>query len=299
MIKVGIVMTVFNHLDYTQKAIHALKQQVNRAGEKFFEIVVVDDGSTDGTSAWIKDQTPEVHLLQGDGNLWWSGGINKGSAFAVNELKCSHILWWNNDVEMQGNYLRILIDLLKTVDNKTIIGSKIVFKNDPQKLWSMGGYFNPKSGKKGMYAWGQPDEKKWQNPLEVDWFPGMGTIIPANVFEEIGYCDQSNFPQYYGDTDFTWRAKLQGYKLICYPELVMYNDTENTSDRHNNSVKRLFESLHDIKSIYNISKDVLFVRKYGQSPMAYLPLIKKYLLYFGGFVKWKVLKLFRKSKNEN
>ncbi len=296
MIVLAVIIPVFNGLDYTRKCLEVLSNQCTEVKENGkIEIVLVDDGSTDGTDKWVKENYPEVHIVKGDGNLWWSGAVNKGTQYALERCSATHILWWNNDVVPAWNYLRDLVQLIAESDTNTVIGSKIYYLNKPDMVWSMGGYFNPKTGAKDMLARNEADQG-WDEPTEVDWFPGMGTVFPKILFETIGYCDAKNFPQYHGDSDFTWRAKLAGFRLLTYPQLKIYNDTSHTGRKHNDSFKGLIDSLGDVKSLYNISKDLIFYRKYAQSPMAWLELVKKYGKYILGFVKWKLLALFGKKR---
>ncbi|HYX09451.1 MAG TPA: hypothetical protein VE912_22155, partial [Bacteroidales bacterium] len=196
--------------------------------------------------------------------------------------------WWNNDIQPADDYLANLFNILLSLDEKILVGSKI-FMMHKNLIWGMGGKFDPQSGIRHMIGERQPDSETFSRPAEADWFPGMGTTMHRSVFEKIGYLDEKNFPQYHGDGDFTWRAKKAGYKLIAYPNLIIRNDNTNTGLIHQGSFKKLYKSLTDIKSNYNFSKDFIFYRKYATSPLAYVSLFKRYLRYIGGFFKWKAL----------
>lgn len=286
----SVIIPVFNGINYTQKCLHKLfdlKTKLGNPGEHI-TIVVVDDGSTDGTTQWIMQNYPSVHLIQGDGSLWWSGGINKGVHYALKTLNSDYILWWNNDVFPREDYFEKLFSIIENHHEDVIIGSKIyVLDND--LVWGMGGKFDPVNGTRYMYGERQKDNPALQKPVEVDWFPGMGTTIHRSVFDTIGFLDEVNFPQYYGDSDFTLRAKAAGFRLIAFPDLVASNDNTNTGIKHNGSYKMLYRSLTGIKSIYGVQKDFRFLRTHARSYKAYAPFVKKYFNYIGGFLKWKVL----------
>lgn len=287
---VSVIIPVFNGLSFTRKSLAnlAMHRQKTNVGHFKLEIIVVDDGSTDGTTKWISDNYSEVHLLDGDGSLWWSGGINKGVNYALKHLLSEYVLWWNNDIHCEDDYFTNLFSLLEANPSGNLLGSKILRLHD-KRVWGMGGRFDPRSGKKYMVGERQPDGLEYQKPIEVDWFPGMGTCIHRSVFDSVGLLDEENFPQYHGDSDFTFRARKAGYKLIAHPDLVIYNDVSNTGIQHNNDFRRLYQSLTGIKSNYNIRKNILFLRKHSASSRAYLPLMKKYYNYIGGFLKWKAL----------
>lgn len=297
---VSIIIPVFNGIDYTQKCITNLRAGISRTGSEEYSvnIVIVDDGSRDGTSDWIKSQSlKNVYLLNGDGNLWWSGGVNVGVKYALQTLHADYILLWNNDVTAHESYFTELFELLNSENSyRTILGSKIYTDSDLKTVWSMGGIFNPFTGKKYMLGMFAKDSGEFQKPVSVDWLPGMGTVIPVSVIEKTGYWDNVNFPQYHGDSDFTYRAKLNHFDIVVYPQLKIWNDTTNTGIRHNLNFSKLYKQLFDIKSNYNIRKNLIFYRKYAKSLRAYLPLLKAYGVMIGGFMKWKILSLFNIRK---
>ncbi|MFW5645413.1 MAG: glycosyltransferase family 2 protein [Bacteroidota bacterium] len=296
--KLAILIPVFNGLDYTKNCLRNLKTVLKDHEEKDqVSLIISDDNSKDGTSGWVKEHYPEVVVLKGDGNLWWSGGINLASRYAIEELNTDFILWWNNDIEAGERYFSRIFYHMQHSDNHTLVGSKI-FAVGSDIIWGMGGVFNTRTGKRKNFAEKERDGKEFQKVVEVDWFPGMGTLIPARVYNTIGYLDERNFPQYHGDSDFTFRAKKAGFRLIADPEMVIYNDVSNTGLIHNGSIRLLYKSLTDIKSNFNMKKDFLFYRKHSESILAFSELVRKYFKYTGGFFKWKVLGVFgvRKQK---
>lgn len=297
-IVVSVIIPVFNGLEYTKKCLKnlSLLQHSEKEQKLKLELVVVDDGSKDGTDRYIQQNYPEVHLLKGDGSLWWSGGVNKGIKHALENMSTDYILWWNNDIMSETNYFDELYEILVRNKDHDLVGSKILRLHD-LLIWGMGGRFDPVSGAKFMFGERQNDAPEYQKPLDVDWFPGMGTCIHKSVFQKIGYLNEKDFPQYHGDSDFTYRAKKAGFKLIAFPQLVIYNDTTNTGIQHDNSFKKLYASLTGIKSNYNIQKNLRFLKLHAESSRVYLPLMWKYLKYIGGFLKWKILANFGVKKN--
>lgn len=299
MIKIAIVFPVFNGLSYTQKCLTYLAEHTQKANpaNTRFEVVITDDGSSDGTSDWIRKNYPDVHLQHGNGSLWWSGGINKAIRFALDELQADYTLWWNNDVKSADDFFPNLSGLLQQLTEPVVLGSKVKLYHNPDTIWSMGGIFNTKTGFKAMVGSTEPDSDKYNKPVLCDWLTGMGTVVPKEVYQKIGLVDEKNFPQYHGDSDFTLRAKKAGFKIEARPELVIYNDTTQTGLKHDESFRRLYKSMVSIKSNYNVRKDFAFYRKHTESAGAYMVLFKRYGSYIGGFFKWKLLALFGKKRN--
>jgi len=293
MLNIAIVYPVFNGLPYTKKGLHSLfsvhKIEKKNAG---FYVVIVDDGSTDGSHNWIKENYPQVKLLKGTGNLWWSGGINMAVRYAIDELNCDFILWWNNDIVASEGYFDRLVEILYLHEFRTIIGSKICLLQAKDTVWSMGGLFDAVTGKKSMIGSHHPDGETYNKITECDWLPGMGTVTHKTVYHIVGMLDDVNFPQYHGDSDFTFRAKQHGYRILVYPQLLIYNDTTHSGLKHDESFRKLTQSLFSIKSNFNIKKDILFYKKHTVSMKAYNVLVNKYFKYIGGFLKWRLLAVF-------
>jgi len=294
---ISIIIPVYNNLFYTKICLKNLYEFQSEWQNLNFDvhIIVVDDGSTDGTSQWIEENYPNVYIVKGDGNLWWSGGINAGAKYAVSELNSDYTLWWNNDVLAPNDYFVRLFNLLEEFDNTYIIGSRIDFKVRDTGS-ALGGMFNPKTGNKELIRKKLAESDHLPEFIDCDWLPGMGTLIHRSVYEKIGYCDDLNFPQYHGDSDFTFRAKKSGFRVIVKPDLIIINDNTNTGIIHEGSFKRLYYSLFKIKSNYNIKKNILFYKIHASSKRAYIPLVRFYFGYLGGFLKWKFLSIFGITK---
>lgn len=294
--KFAILLPVFNNLDYTRTTLMKLSAHLGEAGPHMLYMVLIDDGSTDGTSQWVSSQYPEVHILKGDGNLWWSGAINMGAAYALDQLKADYLVLWNNDIEFQEDYFTNLVRITEEQDGETVVGSKIFVAGTADVVWSAGGHYNPKTGKIYMYGNFKKDRDEYRQVREVDWLTGMGTIVPAAVVRQIGYWDNTNFPQYHGDSDFTYRAKRNGFRIILHPALVLYNHTESSGINHEGSWKGIMKLMTDIRSKSNLKKNIAFLKRHATSPLAYLPLFWFYAKIFGGFFKWKLLTFFGFSK---
>jgi GT2 family glycosyltransferase len=287
---ISIVYPVFNGLEYTKASLYSLYQIHNVENfETLVNVIIVDDGSTDGTYEWIEANYPQVKVLKGNGSLWWSGGINKAVHYAISQLNSDYILWWNNDIIAGNNYFENLFAHLHSHNPQIIIGSKIYLAQSKETVWSMGGLFDPMTGVKSLIGTAMQDCCLYNEITECDWLPGMGTITHKSVYEKVGMLDEKSFPQYHGDSDFTFRSKKMGFKIFVYPDLKIYNDTRHSGVKHDDSFRMLIRSLFSIRSNYNIKKDILFYRKHAKSYKAYWVLFLKYFKYIGGFFKWKLI----------
>lgn len=303
MFKIAFVIPVHNRKPYTQECLTILRNAENTLffTKNKISIIVVDDGSTDGTAEMIQQNYANVVVLQGDGNLWYSGSLNLGIRHALSTLSCDFINIWENDVIPANEYFNNLQYVLEKWDGLSLISSKLVYKIKPDIVFSMGGVFNPKTGYKKLIGRNKPDGPEFQKPVEADWFSGQQLLIHKSILDKVGLFDEKNFPQYHADIDYSLRAKKAGFKNMVYPELTLLNDSETTGIDHimNKTFKQYFESLVSIRSNRNIIKDLMFYKKHTTSILAYLSLIKSFSIYTGSFIKWKILGLLGIRKKES
>ncbi len=247
--KVFAVIPVHNGIQHTLVLIRALTPIFPSNGK----IVVVDDGSTDQTDAVLRSEHPEVVVLTGDGNLWWSGAMNVGSRYALDH-DADYILFLNNDILLHPQFLEELLLGAKEFP-KALISSKILSADEPWRVWSMGGVNVWSRGKHCMRGCFELDDGRWEKPIEADWLPGMSVLVPADVFRKGIWVDQAAFPQYCGDADFTMRARKAGFKLIVWPRSRIYNKIQSSGTTSQLllgvspfSLKLFIESFTSIKS---------------------------------------------------
>jgi GT2 family glycosyltransferase len=204
---------------------------------KNFQVIVVDDGSSDGTRDLISKQFPEVKLLQGDGNLWWTGAINLGVRYAMSHGAVTDaVLVINDDLEVSSDYLETLYRLWQSMP-RTLIGSVVVDIDNPDIIDNGGNVVNWWTAKFRVLHCGERLSKFAKDYyVPASFLTGRGTLIPMQVFHDIGLYDDRHFQQC-GDTEFPVRAQKAGYQLVVsYAAAVKSplksSDGINVSDRY-------------------------------------------------------------------
>lgn len=223
---VYIVSGVHNNLLYTKKLLASICEQ----SYKNFEVIIVDDGSSDGTGDYISKFYPQVRVLTGNGTLWWTGCSKIAVDFILNFAKAgSYILTVNNDCQMPKNFLDILIT--QSNDNKrAILGSVVVDAIDKKTIVDAGVKISWLKGSFKALGPHKVDELPIDGKInwDIDTLTTKGTLYPIEVFKIIGNFDAKHLPHYLSDYEFACRAKRNGFRLgICF-NAILYNFSART-----------------------------------------------------------------------
>lgn len=186
-------------------------------------VVVVDDGSPDDTAAYLAKHFPDVNVISGDGNLWWSGAVNMGCDYAVERGARTLILLNNDDVELSPNLLTELIRLVH--ERGGCVGATVLMKTtDGQvRIFASGGILDWRRGGTKLRHAGAAFVES-DSVAECDWLPGMALAFRAETFRVLGGVDARAFPQSRGDADLTLRARRHGYPCSVTTKCWVVND---------------------------------------------------------------------------
>jgi GT2 family glycosyltransferase len=224
--RVAVVVPVYNAIEATTRFLRAFRD----VRYPNYSIIIVDDGSTDGTSGVVARGFPEVILLRGSGELWWSGATNAGVVFAQNH-GFDFVLTINNDAQMEPTFLDYLVATAESRP-RHIVGSRINFLEPSDKVWAVGGYMDWPTGRIFQLHDHGKDEHDVlalrTNPVQVEILTGCGTLVPIACFREVGLYDERWFPQYHGDSEFVLRAARRGYRAVVDLRAVVYNDASHS-----------------------------------------------------------------------
>lgn len=248
---VAIIIPIYNRAYNIERCLDSLFLNSYRN----YTIVVVDDGSTDGSSELIQANYPKVILLKGDGNLWWAGATNKGIQWAL-ENNFDYILTYNDDQVCDRNFLSELIRY-GVIHPDSILSSFVYSYQEPEIILSAGMQFN----KIKKLIWIRHEKIIDNRIYEVDAAPGYSMLIPTNVLNAIGPFDNKRFPQIYMEGEFCFRAKQHGMKIQCISTSKVFNDRVDKSKdplKVTNPIKRCLWLLYNRKSVLEISQNYNF-----------------------------------------
>lgn len=213
---------------------------------KQFEIIVVENGSVDGSGEYLAEKFPEVIVLQQAKNLGFAGGVNVGLRYSSAQYK----VLLNNDTEVEPTWLDELVRTADTHKDAFAVVSKIL--DAKSKKASSASYKIDSTGDQ-YSVWGLPfprgrgelDKGKYDQPEEVFAACGGSVLYRATALDKVGLFDEDFFA-YYEDVDISFRARLAGYKVYYQPKSIVFHAIGATSGGKPNS----FTRFHSVKNSY-------------------------------------------------
>jgi GT2 family glycosyltransferase len=275
---ISIVIPVHNRKEFTRECLNALRNQTRPADC----LIVVDDGSTDGTADMLRDEFPEVVILRGDGNLFWTAAINRGITHALT-LGAQFVLTLNNDTVASPELVEKMLRAA-TLWPTSLLGA-LDIDAASHKPYYGGEIFNWKNSRSQFLLDILPADQ--QHGLhEVSLFPGRGLLIPRIVFETIGLFEERELPHYMADYDFTLRARRSGFHIYCNYDAKLYTYPEEGGDhkiRKKKSLRNYFRHLFNIKGGGNLINYTIYTLRNCPRKDILPALVTGYVRRLGGY----------------
>lgn len=179
-------------------------------------IVFVDNGSTDGSLARVKDAYPDLVFVEHDVNLGFGGGSNAGARAAL-EGGAEAVFFVNNDVTLDAGTLARLERELER-EGVGIVGPRVVFKDDPGRLWAAGGTLTWRQNLSSLDGNGAADGPRFRTVRDVDYVPGCALLASRETLEVAGLFDDAYFA-YMEDVDLCLTAREHGLRSVMVGEV--------------------------------------------------------------------------------
>lgn len=215
-LKVEIVTPVHNRRELTLQFLKSLSR-IDRSGLDIHTIIV-DDGSTDGTAEAVSAEFPEVEIIKGNGNLWYTGGTNRGIEAAL-ERSPDYILCVNNDSIFDENCVKNMVECAEKYP-RSVIGALLLLWDTPHRVFQVSPEWKTSLG--GWHHWHK--QTVWtvpDKPWEVDIIVGNCVLFPVESIREAGLMNEKKFVQY-GDAEYTPRMRRMGWKLLIEPRARIF-----------------------------------------------------------------------------
>lgn len=261
-----VVIPSHNRRHLLKNILNCLNKQILQSVQ--LSIVVVVDGSTDGTLEMLANQYPDVSIVMGDGEWWYTKSINEGIKFSLT-FEPDYILTLNDDSTIDIDYVQTIHNHALSQAYPSLIGSLCLSDSAPQIVFFAG----VKNICWPLYKWnyyhslGKSSDCIVKHGLySTAVLPGRGMLIPANVFAKIGFFDE-DFPQYGSDEDFSLRAAAAGIRSLISYNAIIYSNIQSTDKSsvfsNNLKISTFLISLFRTHSSNYLGKEIRFVLRHG------------------------------------
>ena len=248
--QVAVVILNWNGQSFLQKFLPSVVQNTKAPG---VEIIVADNGSTDQSVQFLKDNFPDIRVIEFEKNYGFSGGYNK----ALQQVKSNFFVLLNSDVEVPAGWLTPLIDFMNKNTNVAACMPKLLDYNHRNRFeyaGAAGGFIDslgyPFCRGRILNAI-EEDNGQYDKPVEVFWASGACMLIRSDIYWLAGGLDDDFFA-HMEEIDLCWRIKNLGYTIWCNPTSMVFHVGGGTLP--NNNPHKLY--LNYRNSLYMLYKNL-------------------------------------------
>jgi len=228
------------------------------------EVILVDNGSSDGTPRAVAESFPQVRVLVNEENLGFAGGMNVGLRAAL-DAGASFILILNNDTLVAPDLLQRLVETAREDERIAMTAPKIYYADSPEQIWYAGAMRRRWLPGFSFPGYGKEDAPRYSRRRDVDFATGCGLLVRAEALRNAGLFDETHFFMYHEDLDLSERIRRSGYRIVYVPQARMWHKESASTD-----------PMSPHKWYYLARYIVPFFRRYYRWPV---PALAMYTLY--------------------
>lgn len=231
---------------------------------KNFEVVVIDNGSVDGTKEYVENKYPQVKLIRTEKNLGYSGGFNFGLKYAFDEQNADYVLITNNDVKADSKMISALVETAVTDDKIGFTIGKTYLYDNPTVLQSVGRGEDPINWHSQHIGFNEKDIGQYDKVDERPFCDDIHWLVNRKVYEETGGYD-TIFKFQAEDFDWQVRAKQAGFKIYFTPYAKIWHKYSATIGK--NSSFRLYYDFRNLSIVIMKYREIEFIKKHLRSKL--------------------------------
>ena len=236
--EISVIIPNWNGRSYLERCLNSLKNQFFSS----YEVIVVDNGSTDGSVGFIKNHFPKTRVIAFEENEGFSRAVNEG----IMQAKGRYILLLNNDVEADPRLLRNLHEAITASREADFCACRMMDFQSRELIDGIGDGF-PRKGKAFRIGHGAKYGAPFNRRKRVFGACAGAGFYKKTLFEKVGLFDEDFFA-YHEDADWNFRANLMGYQCFFIPEAVVYHlGSSTTGSLHNE-----FTIFYNIRNMINV-----------------------------------------------
>lgn len=214
-------------------------QSVFESVYKAIEVVVVDNGSEDGSTEAIGRRFPQVHFIRNQRNLGFARGSNQGMEWAL-ARGIRYALLLNGDARMDPEMIRELLAAVERKEDAIVACPRMYLgggKRGANRIWFVYGTVKLWAGVFGNPAFNLPDSPQWDESREMEFASGCCMLIPERIMRSVGLFDEAFFA-YCEDVDWSIRIRKAGFRLQYVPTARLWHGSNGESSRKHTTMYR-------------------------------------------------------------
>jgi GT2 family glycosyltransferase len=243
-----VIVVHWNGLEHTEVCLRSLAGLTYPA----VDVLVVDNGSTDGSGKELAARFPGVRILRLEENRFYAGGANRGLQLAL-ARGYAHAVILNNDTEAAPDLIERLVEVAESNPAIGLVGPKIFHLDPPHLIWSAGGRIDYWRGMFHHLGLRQPDGPAFDLQRDVDYLTGCCILITRSALIDVGYLD-TGFTMYSEDADWCVRARRLGYRVVFAPRALLGHRVSAASGG----------GLTPYKMYHRVRSNLRFFQRYAQ-----------------------------------
>ncbi len=225
-LKASVIVLVWNGTAYVKDCLNAVLSQ----DHSDFEVIVVDNSSTDGSADIVAEQFPQVQLIRNERNLGFSAGNNVGLRAARGDV----LVLLNQDTVVQAGWLEALVAAFEQPD-VGIAGCKALYPDG--SVQHAGAFVYGARAETEHTGRHESDDGRFDQLRDADFVTGAALAISRPVLERVGLLDEGFSPVYYEDTDWCYTAREAGFRVVYVPTARLAHHETPTAQRERHEHK--------------------------------------------------------------
>ena len=194
-----------------------------------FEIVVVDNASSDGSDAMIREEFPDIRVVSSSENRGYAGGCNLG----IRSTQSEYVALLNDDTEVDAGWLASLVDVLDSDSGIAAVQPKLLCLEDRNRFEYAGGAGGEMDILGYPFTRGrlfdtlEEDDGQYDDPKDVFWASGAACVIRRSALEDVGLLSETYFA-HMEEIDLCWRLQWAGHRIVFVPGARIFHQSGST-----------------------------------------------------------------------
>ena len=275
---VSVVITTLNRQDKLLACLNSFYKSTY----PLCEVIVVDNGSTDGTQDAVMKNFPEARLVRLGANRGIAGGRNVG----LKEARGEYVFFLDSDTVMDPDCVKEAMAVMESSDDIGIVGPKIYYYDAPNMLYFAGAGINLITSQVTQRGSGEEDKGQYDNITETSHVP-TGFMVRKDVADPIDGHDEIFFMSY-ADTDFAFRVRKNGFKVLYTPRAKLWHQV--AFKNHQKTLRDTMGFTLPLRSYYFARNRVIFMKRHA-SPFAFVIFLTIFYPAMNLYYAYKIIRL--------